>query len=301
MDSLKSLFDDRKYELIIKLTKGSKNINDLFYRIASFICLGQYEDALYVIQDNQEILIEDLKRLVPIHIQLLCTMNRFEQAYAVLDYYINLPYQSQEVEEILKSIPDYIEKEKNVSNGVFYSDDDIIDKLLSKNNEDVMFAIDLLKKRDVLSFLPYLKDILTSYPNQTIRSLALILLTEKEVDRELDFLSEGKLIRVNPKKLISPFRNKNFRTIASRIDSELHDPSLQSSAVQVLVSYLTYTFPHHIEDEWLEVIYLSIVIYSKKLYAIEDIDVIKECQNKNLNPNDVNFYINKIAMIMKDI
>ena len=43
MDSLKTLLDQKKYELVLKLTERSESANDLFYRISAFICLGKYE------------------------------------------------------------------------------------------------------------------------------------------------------------------------------------------------------------------------------------------------------------------
>ena len=108
MDSLKSLIDQKNYDLVIKLTETSTSSNDLFYRISAFICLGKYEEALYVIQDNQKTLEINLASLINAHINLLCALNRFDQAYTTLDYYANLPYQSQVVEELLQKISPYV-------------------------------------------------------------------------------------------------------------------------------------------------------------------------------------------------
>ena len=52
MDSLKSLLDNKQYELVLKLTETSQSSNDLFYRISAFIFLGKYEDALYAKNHN---------------------------------------------------------------------------------------------------------------------------------------------------------------------------------------------------------------------------------------------------------
>ena len=52
MDSLKSLIDQKNYDLVIKLTETSTSSTDLFYRISAFICLGKYEEALFVIQEH---------------------------------------------------------------------------------------------------------------------------------------------------------------------------------------------------------------------------------------------------------
>lgn len=301
MDSLKSLLDDKKYELVIKITKGSKNINDLFYRIAAFVCLGQYEEALFVIQDNQEILNGNLAAVIPTHIQLLCTLKRFEQAEGALSYYSNLPYQSQEVEEVLKKMPDVIENEKKTNNAKYFTDEEIIDKLESNKNEDIIFALDLLKKRDVLSFLPYIKKILSSYHNQTIRSLTLLLLVEKEVDRELSFLSEGNLISVNPKYIEIPFKNANFNKIVKRFSYEFKNPTLANYATQVLASYVIYTYPREIKDEEVDELFVAFYLSAKKMLEGNDVDIEKECDEKEVDINRVNFCLNKIDLVLHDI
>ena len=123
MDSLKSLLDAKKYDLVLKLTQGSADKNDLFYRIAAYIGLAQYENALYVIQDHQAILEANLVALIPAHIELLCVLQRFEQAQAILEYYSNLPYQSQAVEEILRKMPEVIKKEEEKDQAIYISED----------------------------------------------------------------------------------------------------------------------------------------------------------------------------------
>ena len=163
MDSLKTLIDQKKYDLVIKLTETSVSATDLFYRLSAFICLGKYEDALYVIQDHQKVLESNLASLINAHINLLCALNRFDQAYSVLDYYANLPYQSQVVEEILRKMPKVIEAEEKKQNTFkFYSDEELEEMLKSEKFEDVLLALDIIKNRDVLSFLPFLKELLIS-------------------------------------------------------------------------------------------------------------------------------------------
>ena len=301
MDSLKSLLDDKKYELVIKLTKGSKNSADLFYRIAAFMCLGNYEEALYVIQDNQEILNDNLVALIPIHIELLCALDRFEQAYAVSEYYSNLPYQSQEVEEVIQKVPALIEQARKRNEAVYYSEDEIIEKLTSTNNEEVIFALDLIKKRDVLFFLPYIKNVLVKFPNQTVRSLALMLLVEKEVDRELQYLQEGKIINVNPKKLKAPFTGPIFNGLAKRFSLNLKDPSLTNYATNILASYVIYTYPREIEESESEELFVAIYLSAKKMLGIDDLDIQQTCLEHQVDVNRVNFYINKIDLVLRDI
>lgn len=300
MDSLKTLLDNRNYELIIKITEKSKNSSDIFYRIAAFMCLGKYTEALKVIKDNQEILNERIEKIMPVHIQLLCTLEKYEEAYQILAYYSNLPYQSQEVEELLQKMPEYIENQKRQNHTIYYSDEDITEKLQSNHQEDVIFALDLLKKRDAIYFLDDLKKILTSFPNQTIRSLTLMLLVEKEVDRDLKFLSDGALIDVNPKRLKPPFHDRYFNSFVNRFNQEFKDPTLSKGAIHILSNYAIFIYPKFIELDT-EEIYLAIYIKTNQLFMIETDDIETICESKKLDSMKVRFYLNKIDLILNDV
>ena len=146
MDSLKTLIDKKEYDLVIKLTKNSEEADDLFYLIAAYTFKGEYENALYAIQDHQSVLESKLSNLIRIHIELLCALERFDQAHNVLDYYANLPYESQQVEELLRDMPKVIEaEEKKKYASKYFNEEQIIEKLTSKDNQEVLFAIELLK------------------------------------------------------------------------------------------------------------------------------------------------------------
>ncbi len=297
MDSLKSLLDARKYELVIKLTEKASEPNDLFYRIAAFSCLGKYEDALFEIQDHQQILETRLEALIPVHIQLLCTLQRYEQAESVLDYYANLPYQSQIVEEILRKMPEIISSEEKKSQNKYYDDEFIIEKLNSKNVEEVLFALDLIKTRDIFTFLPEISKIMIHNPIQNVRSFALMLLVQKEVDRDLTFLSEGKILTVNPKKLPLPFTGANFNAVIRKMDATYKDPTLSQNGVQILSTYAIHIYPKEIPDD-VDEIALAIYLIAKSYLGIEE-NIIEKCKQENLQFDKVNAYYSYISGILK--
>ena len=261
MDNLKSLLDNKQYDLVLKLTETSQTSNDLFYRISAFIFLGKYEDALYVIQDHQEILESNLPALINAHINLLCVLGRFDQAYTVLDYYNNLPYQSQVVEELLQKMPKIIEaEEKKQTTFKFYSDEELEQMLKSQKYEDVLLALDVIKGRDVLSFLPLLKEILVSSTSkETIKSYILMMLVKKEVDRDLEINKNGNLIKVNPKYLNPPFLGEIFDGVIRGFDKEFKDSTLSQIATQLFSQYSIYIYPEEYKysvNEYLASFYL---------------------------------------------
>ena len=288
MDNLKSLLDSKQYDLVLKLTETSTSSNDLFYRISAFIFLGKYEDALYVIQDHQETLESNLPALINAHINLLCVLGRFEQAYTVLDYYNNLPYQSQVVEEILRKMPKIIEaEEKKQTTYKFYSDEEIEQMLRSDKFEDVLLALDTIKNRDILSFLPILKELLVSDSKEAIKSYILMMLVKKEVDRDLVIVKKGKEIKVNPKHLIPPFMGEVFDGVVKGFDKEFKDSTLSQIATQLFSQYSIYIYPEEYPysiKEYLAAFYLLAKDYASSMNSdLSTLSFVNELDLEKIN------------------
>ena len=302
MDSLKSLIDQRKYDLVIKLTETSTSANDLFYRISAFICLGKYEEALYVIQDHQKTLETNLASLINAHINLLCALNRFEQAYTVLDYYSNLPYQSQVVEEVLRKMPTIIETEEKKQNTIkYYDDDQIINLLKSKSDEEVLMALDIIKNRDVLSFLPEISELLLNHPRETIKSYTLMLLAKKELDRNLKMNKKGKIIEINPKYLIPPFNGAIFNETVRYFDSQFKDTTISQTATQLLSQYCIYIYPNNLDKSpslYALAFYIIANTYANNELTIDQVKELAEAQK--INFVELDSLINEIKEVLLD-
>ena len=302
MDSLKTLMDQKKYELIIKLTETSTTSSDLFYRISAFILLGKYEEALYVIQDHQKTLESNLPSLINAHINLLCALNRFDQAYTVLDYYSNLPYQSQVVEEILAKMPKVIEMEEKKVNTMRFYDDEAISKLLtSKVDDEVLMGLDIVKNRDVLLFISEINDILLKHPRETVKSYALMLLARKELDRNLAINKKGKVIPVNPKYIIPPFSGPIFNQVVYYFDHQIKDQTIAQTATQLLSQYCIYIYPDVLDN--------SSTLYSLAFYKIacdyansplDELELEELIESNQVDKSELNTLILKIKEALED-
>ena len=119
MDSLKTLMDKKQYDLVIKLTENSNDSIALFYRLSALLVVGKSEDALNLIKTKRLILQNKLALLIKFHIEILCLLGRFDEAYSELKYYEDLPYESQEVEEILREMPKYTIPTVNATGSCF--------------------------------------------------------------------------------------------------------------------------------------------------------------------------------------
>lgn len=248
MDSLKSLMDRKEYDLVIKITNNSQNPDELFYRISALLASGKYQDALDCLTNNREILKKDLLLLMHVHIELLCILGRFDEAYQAVKYYEELPYESQKVEEYLKDLPNLIrleEKKRYTVNDL--EEDELRKKLLSKEQEDVLMAIDSIRNRDINPYLPAIEKVMTEFPKQSIRSFGLLLLVQKAVNKELKFKHIENILDVNPSKLEPPFIGNDFNDFVKELSRDFKNPSLSENAIQILSSYLIYIYPQKVD------------------------------------------------------
>ena len=297
MDSLKTLMDKKQYNLVIKLTENSNDSIALFYHLSALLAVGKSEDALGLIKSKRLILQNKLSLLIKFHIEILCLLGRFDEAYAELKYYEDLPYESQEVEEILRSMPTYIRDQEKASFGSRRIDEDEIrQRLMSKNDEEVLAALDEIKSLPINNYLLNILKLMKSHPRQVIRSFALLLLVNAKYDKEVQFLHFDKLVAVNPSKLPDPFSVPGFESLESlsfALQNEYHDPSVAQNALHVISSYLLYIYPSGIELEKEEVIVVFGYI-AKRLLQTETDDLAEICEQKGLDYDKISAQIREI-------
>ena len=249
MDELRKLLQQHKYEEVIKKTENAADADELFCRLSALMALGKLEESLSLIEFNQKKLENNLPWLMRIHIELLCIAARFEEAFEKIKYYENLPYHSQEAEEILKELPKLVrmyEDQKSRSN---MDKEEIIKGLVSKDPDDVLASLDALRELDLNPYYIFLQKILTDYPKQSIRSFALLLLVQKGIHKTFKFLHLGKIIEVNPALLMPPFVGDDFEEMIKKMEAEYKDPSITQNAISLLSSYLIYIYPDRIDFE----------------------------------------------------
>ena len=303
MDSLKTLMDKKQYDLVLKLTENSQDSLALFYRLSAMLATGRSEDALKLIKDKRQILLAKPGVLMKIHIELLCLLGKFDEAYSELRYYQELPYENQETEELLNSLPKYIrEEEIKVYKRQEVGQDELRKKLLSKNDVDVLSALDAVRGQSLESFLLPIINILKNYPKQLVRTFALLLLVAKKYDKKVEFLHGDKLIEVIPNELDEPFIIPglgNIDDLSSLFQNEYHDPSLSQNAINVLSSYMVYIYPNKVNYSKEELLVVFGYI-AKELLQNKDNDLDKLCEKHGLDKQEIKEEVNKIKAHLED-
>lgn len=273
MDNLKSLFDKKQYDLIIELTKNSDNVDDLYYCLSAYLSLNRINDAAELINTRFGLLKTRLVMLMRTHIEVLCLQNKFEEAYKMIKEYENMPYFSQEAEETLKELPNIVRGyERNALRNQSYTEDDFIKGLTSTDSNDVIAALDALRDVEIKPYLIYVNKILLSFPKQSVRSFALLLLVHKEFNKVVKFNHMGKVIEVTPSELKPPFINSEFTDLNERLLTAFKDSSLTMNAIQILSTYLIYIYPEEVDfnDPMLiEALHIITAKYLKQHYVSE--------------------------------
>ena len=303
MDSLKTLMDKKQYDLVLKITENSQDSLALFYRLSALLATGQSSEALSLIKSKREILKTNLPLLVKIHIEILCLLGKFDEAYDELKYYQELPYENQETEELLSSLPKYIrEEELKQYKHQEVGQEEIRKKLLSKNDNDVLSALDAVREQPIESFILPIQNVLRSYPKQAVRAFALLLLVARKYDKSVAYLTETGLIEVIPASLEEPFIVPNIGTlddVSQLLQNTYHDPSLVQTAINILSSEIVYLYPRKINysKEQLLVIFAYL---AKDLLKVKDNDLKKMCEENQLNEEEITQEINKIRQHLAD-
>ena len=303
MDSLKTLMDKKQYDLVLKLTENSQDSLALFYRLSALLATGKSEDALKLINAKRQILLNKPGVLMKIHIELLCLLGKFDEAYSELHYYQELPYENQETEELLNSLPKYIrEEEIKLYKRQEVGQDEIRKRLLSKSDADVLSALDAVRGQKLENFLLPIFNIMKNYPKQLVRTYALLLLVANKYDKKVEFMHGDKLIEVVPNELDEPFLIKgigNIDNLLSLFQNEYRDPTISQNAISILSSYMVYIYPNSVNYSKEELLVIFGYI-AKELLQTRDNSLTKMCERYDLNEEEIREEVNKIKAHLED-
>ncbi len=266
-----------KYQQIINKLKDTKNNDELFILLNAYINEKLYEDAIKLIENNSQLVKEKPLHIIKLHIELLLSLELFDEASIAYKKYLELPYISQEVEEYLKEIPSLIEERKDVNKNKTYTIDEIDEILTSHYDQgkimDVLFSLDnynILKLLTPIEIFLLRKDV---HPN--LRTYALISLVSNNISSPVQILKDGNKITVVPNKLKPPFCDDNFKKVIKYIESELYkDPSVQQIAFQLLNNYVLDCYPDDVlNDVDLNEFCLALTSLAKDYLSIANDDV----------------------------
>ena len=283
MDNLESLFNKKEYNLILDLTKDSKDPKELLMRISCLVIQGKIDNALDEIEENQSLIEKEYQlRLMKTHFELLLSKKLYDEARLALKHYENLPYVSQEVEEFMRDMKTRIEDESHPKSHQSFDLDEIYDVLEKETDSakisQVLFS---LKNYNLNIYIDSLKIFMKREDvNPNFRTYALIVLVDAQFDEEVGFLSRSGLIAVNPARITPPFMTPAFNETCKLITEKCnHDVSMIETALHLFNCYVIDTYPEDIYKDGPELISSAFIriaeSYLNKLHSSYDEEVIE--------------------------
>ncbi len=294
LDELDKLFEENRLDTIIEKTSESKDLKSLFYRISSFIMLEKYDDALNCINKNKSVLMDDLPSLIKVHIDLLCEMNKYDEAYEEAKVYSNLPYHSQEVEEILRNLNKNIREHERRNNANSVDVTSAIEKLKDFKNLDfneILTYIDCLN--NLGEHMDVIAPILKEYKNIYARAYILLALNKENYTFDVSYLSnDKKIININPSKLTTPYFGSVGLEVYKKLDDK--DKTIEKVAKDIFFYYTTYILPDEFKgdvDKMVEVI----------KFKAHQLIGNKDCSLSNHSDEQIQNYLKEVEDALKNI
>ncbi len=244
MQKINDLFEEGKYEEVLELTKESKEPKDLFLRISTYIEMGKREEALSTLLENREALFKTRPLMtMRADFELRFALNQFDEAYEDLDYFSNLPYVGQEVEEALREAPKRIRAEEKdyLLQGADHTKD--LNVLLKSNDPyAVLGALSQIGNKKKEGYEEEIKNILSGSMHHDVKIFALEVLVALGYPKNVCFIDGEKVRMVRPSELISPFDEQNYKEIREHLRS-LKDSSLAETSIHILDEIALASYP----------------------------------------------------------
>lgn len=268
MDNSDSLFNKKEYELILSLTKDSKDPKERLMRVSCFVILGKTDEALDEIEENQSLIESKYQlRLMKLHFELLLSKKLYDEARLALKHYENLPYVSQEVEEFMRDMKDRIEDEAHPKSHQKFELDEIYDILEKETDQGkistVLFS---LKNYNVNIYIESLKIfMLREDVNPNFRTYALILLIDEKYNEPVKFLSRDGVVEITPTNLVPPFMSENFVKVCELITKHgKNNVTLTETALHLFNCYIIDTYPSFIYEVGVEKLALAFITIAEE-------------------------------------
>ncbi|MDO5330210.1 MAG: hypothetical protein Q4F15_02090 [Bacillota bacterium] len=244
MNDCETLFRQGRYDELLELCSGKNDPKDIFYCLAAYTAKGEAEKALNLLLANRESLWkEDPIRTMKSDFELRFALKMFDEAYQDEEYFSNLPYVSQEVEETLRGLKGYIRaNERAEYSRAEVGEGQLLKDLNSPDDFTVLQALGRLKpEHRYLS--DKVREIALSKRNDSVRSFALLVLLSFNDKTPIDFEKKGAVHHLVPGELEPPYTGEIYQKDVSTLSSITRDTSLNQIAKSLYDQYVIEIFP----------------------------------------------------------
>ena len=268
MSKMQQLVKEGRYEEALSLDPAQDEGSDKFLRVSCYLSLGKGKEAMAeLLARRDELFALDPLLTLKVNFEVRLLLKQFDEAEKDLEYFENLPYVSQKVEEALRGLKGTIASTRYASAHPSQSLDEILE-ILSSPSDDLMLlsALNGLKKVGELEdYRDLVEELLLGPYHDDVKTYALMLLSAKGSDHEVAFVKRGRTFRVNPAKLGSPYAMKEYRYLRDKLNV-LSDQSLREVCGELLDLYALICYPERFVNVGEEDLFLTALLALGRRY-----------------------------------
>lgn len=271
METLKSLFEKKQYQLIIDLKSNSRNVEDLPYLVNSYIAIGKINEAINAFETNLSNYFVSLPLYtVTTYFDLLFHVGDKTKIRKMINIFKDYPYISQEIEEIIQNYENQIFKDAKSKSKLDI--DEIFEKIQNCDSElEKLNYIHMLNDYNIQDYVQDIVEIIKSGVSDYLKVFALLLLVNKRIDAKFSFQTSRKTYNVDVLKLYVPFVDKFYEKVTLYIESFAHNPSLSGVCIELFNQFILAIYPDKVEefnDDYI-LICLALLYLGSKYLKIE--------------------------------
>ena len=239
-------------EEILTYAKDQTDPDLVYLYVVTLIKLGRDEEALTYLVFHRDAYEANPLKYMSIHLNLLVSLNRFQDALDEVDIYKEEPYVSQEVEEYLKSAPkDIKHRQAEYISGLERQNVPLEERL--QNYEDAQGLLkdltSIAEEGTVEKYLPLILEIPLRASNMSVRNYAVLILNGVGYTKEVAFKDfHGNIRLLDMHTIINPFGEVPFNEVEDEFNSLTKDITLNKLGLQIFVLVTFNLFPDNLSD-----------------------------------------------------
>ncbi|MCX5774880.1 MAG: hypothetical protein NTV44_00655 [Firmicutes bacterium] len=239
MENLQMLLEKGEYQKVLEKTLKSQDVVSLFSRAAAYLGLGRDEDALRLIAKEHIEMEKKLPQLIKLHVELLITLRKYDEAFDAIKHYGDLPYFSQECEELIREYPKKIRQAENAASSTGRLDDrEIISTLSGQNEAKILIILEYITRQNPTRYIAPIKKLLLNPVNDFVKTFALLILVSEKYQEEVKLLKNDREFAVVPYELDPPFEGPLYEELVSKLQRHGEDPYVVNIALEILRNYI---------------------------------------------------------------
>lgn len=249
-NDLKSLIEQREFAKVLELSEGSRDPETLFYRLSALLASAKSKEAMELLEKHRKELFEyNPVATLRTNFELRALRKEYKQARQDLEYFNNLPYVSQEVEEILRALPEDIAAQEKFSlGGKKLGEDEIFDILeTSDDSFELLAALNALKGKDLSEYLDDIFGVIGKEKvHDDVKTFALLLLVSAKDGKLRKFDLRGENYELTPALIAPPFSTQPYLEAKRILEEEFTDSAGSKIAVGLLDQCVLALYPRDI-------------------------------------------------------